>query len=150
MTSGHFHHSSTFVFSTNFISLFASRPAGGIYIYLFIIIKLFGLVCDRLGSPSDLVQSWGGSVTVACRVLRREVGLTGHSIILYMSAGARALTIALCPVRVYKWRETRVYIAWWAATWSVGLIYRACRVKDSNFMLQIYMMAYRICYWIMR
>ena len=37
---------------------FASSPAGGIYI--FIIIIIFGLVCDRLGSPSDLVKSWGG------------------------------------------------------------------------------------------
>ena len=40
------------------------------YIYFFIII-MFGLVCDSLGSPSDLVKSWGGGVTVACRVPRR-------------------------------------------------------------------------------
>ena len=73
------------------------------YICLFIIIKLVGLVCDRLGSPSDLVKSWRGSVMVACRVRRREVGLTSHSIILYMSAGSHVLTIALGPVRVYKW-----------------------------------------------
>ena len=100
-------------------SLFASRPACGFF-FLCIIIKLFGLVCDRIGSPSDLVKSGGGGdVTVASRVPRREVGLTGHSIILYISAGSRALTIALCPVRVYKWRETGVYIVWWAATWSV-------------------------------
>ena len=35
-------------------------------------------------------------MTVACWVLQREVGLTGHSIILYMSSGARALLIAMC------------------------------------------------------
>ena len=33
---------------------------------MFIIITC-GSVCDRLGSPSDLVKSWG-SVTVACGV----------------------------------------------------------------------------------
>ena len=38
----------------------------------------------------------GGGVTVACRVPRREVGLMGHSIILYLSSGARALLIAMC------------------------------------------------------
>ena len=29
--------------------------------YMFIIIT-FDSVCDRLGSPSDLVKSWGGGV----------------------------------------------------------------------------------------
>ena len=30
------------------------------YIFFVFIIIMFGLVCDRLGSPSDLVKSWGG------------------------------------------------------------------------------------------
>ena len=75
-------------------------------------------------------------MTVAFRVLRREVGLTGHIIILYMLAEARALAIVLGSVRVYKGRETVVYIVWRAAAWPV--LYRACRGKDSHFML-IYM-----------
>ena len=59
-------------------------------------------------------------VTVACRVPRRG-GLTGHSIILYMSTGARALTIALCPVKVCTngGKLEYIYIEWWAATWSI-------------------------------
>ena len=64
-------------------------------------------------------------MTVACRVPRREVGLTGHSIILYMSSGARALLIALCLPGAYKWRETWVYIQQWAAAWPVFSIERA-------------------------
>ena len=54
---------------------------------------LYGIVCN---------------VTVACRVPRREVGLTGHSIILHMPSGARALLIALCLPGAYTWRETWV------------------------------------------
>ena len=45
---------------------------------------MFGLVCDHLGSHAGYL---GGD------------GLTGHSIILYMSSGARALIIALCLPR---------------------------------------------------
>ena len=46
MTSGNF-------ITKNCYHYTASRPAGGVFI-------MFGLVCDRLGSPSDLVKSWGG------------------------------------------------------------------------------------------
>ena len=35
------------------------RPVEGIY-FCIIVIIMFGFVCDRLGSPSDLVKSWGG------------------------------------------------------------------------------------------
>ena len=58
---------------------------------------MFGLVCDRLGSPSDLVKSWGGECDGLMQGTSAELGLY---IILYMSTRARPLTIALCPVRV--------------------------------------------------
>ena len=35
--------------------------------YMYIII-IFVSVCDRFGSSSDLLKSWGGSVAVACGV----------------------------------------------------------------------------------
>ena len=56
---------------------------------------MFDFVCDRLGSPSDLVKSWEGSVTVACGVPRGDIELTGHSAILYLFSVTRALLIAL-------------------------------------------------------
>ena len=82
------------VFLTNFISLFASHPAGGKYICIIIII-LFDFVCDRLSSLSDLVKSWGGGGDSRMRSTSAGSGLTGHSIILYVSPVARALLIAL-------------------------------------------------------
>ena len=56
---------------------------------------MFGLVCDRLGSPSDFVKSWRGECDG--RVLGTSAGvvLMGYSIILYLSSVARALLIAL-------------------------------------------------------
>ena len=74
VTSGNFYPIINIYFLTKLYVtvLRVVRPVGVSFI-------MFGLVCDRLGCPSDLVKSWGGSVTVACRVPRWEVGLTGHS-----------------------------------------------------------------------
>ena len=57
-------------------------------------------LCHILGTEC-MLRGDSVSVTVACRVPRRG-WLTGHSIILDLciSTGARALTIALCPVKV--------------------------------------------------
>ena len=57
---------------------------------------MFDFVCDRLGSPSDLVKSWGGECDGHVRSTSAGSGLTGHSIMLCMSPVARALIIALC------------------------------------------------------
>ena len=59
---------------------------------------MFDYVCDRLGSPSDLVKSWGGGGECDGRMRSTSagIGLTGHSVILCMLSGARALLIALC------------------------------------------------------
>ena len=63
--------------------------------YMFIIITC-GSVCDRLGSPSDFVKSWGvGGVTVAC-VLSACSVLLGTVLLLSVSLVVRALFIALC------------------------------------------------------
>ena len=65
--------------------------------FCIIIIIMFDFVCDRLGSPSDLVKSWGGG---GCDGRKRStsagIGLMDHSVILYMLSGPRALLIALC------------------------------------------------------
>ena len=50
------------------------------------IIIMFDLVCDRLCSPSDLVKSWG-ECDGRMQGTSAGIGLTGHSIILYMSSG---------------------------------------------------------------
>ena len=57
---------------------------------------MFDFVCDRLGSPSDFGKSWGGECDGRMQSTSAGIGLMGHSIILYMSSGARALLIALC------------------------------------------------------
>ena len=96
MTSGHIYQLTENYFSqTNFISLFASRPAGGRYIFCIIVIIMFDFVCDRLGSPSDLVKSWGGSVTVACRVPRWGLDLW-VTVSYYTCHLGRALSSSLC------------------------------------------------------
>ena len=102
------------------------------------IIIMFGLVCDRLGSHSDLVKSWGGSVTVACRVPRRGWAYGPHYNLIYVDWSTRSYHSAVSCQGVYKWRETRVYIEWWAATWSIYFIVeRAERKVDS--LCDIYM-----------
>ena len=60
---------------------------------------------DRLGSSSDLLKSWGGSVAVACGVrLSRSVFMV-YSVLLSVSLVACALSIALRLQCVYVWRE---------------------------------------------
>ena len=71
------------------------RPVEYIY-FCIIIIIMFDFVCNRLGSPSDLVKSWGGGGDGRMRSTSAGIGLTGHSVILCMLFGARALLIALC------------------------------------------------------
>ena len=56
---------------------------------MFIIIT-FDSVCDRLGSPSDLVKYWGGSVMVACGVLRRECTYGSQYHVMHVTYGARS------------------------------------------------------------
>ena len=70
------------------------------------------------------------------------IALTGHSIILYMSSGARALLIALCLPSAYKWRETWVYIQQWATAWSLKCV--ACRGTVDVYLYVVLMKAYRI------
>ena len=60
-----------------------------------IIIITFDFVCDRLGSPSDLVKSWGGC-DGRMQSTSAGSGLTGHSIILCILPVVRALLTALC------------------------------------------------------
>ena len=97
MTSGHILSTKSKLFFTiKLISLFASRPACGIYIFLYYYNYHVDFVWNRLGSPSDLVTSWGGGCDGRMRSTSAGIGLTGHSIILYMLSGARALLIALC------------------------------------------------------
>ena len=59
---------------------------------------------DRLGSSSDLLKSWGGSVAVACGVRLSCSVFTVYSVLLSVSLVARALSIAL-RLQVYKRRE---------------------------------------------
>ena len=98
-TSGHIfttHPKLFFPKQTLYHCLRVVRPVEGIYFGIIIII-MFDFVCDRLGSPSDLVKSWGGGgCDGRMQGTSAGIGLTGHSIILYMSSGARALLIALC------------------------------------------------------
>ena len=88
--------------------MFASRPAGGIYIFLYYYhVWLCG---DRLGSPSDLVKSWGGGgVTVACRAPRRGWAYGSQYNRIYIDWGTRSCHSAVFCQGVHKWRETWVY-----------------------------------------
>ena len=76
--------------------------------YMFIIIT-FDSVGDRLGSPSDLVKSWGGggSVTVTCIVLSAGSVIAGHSVVLCMSPVARPYHGAV-STGAYKGRKSQV------------------------------------------
>ena len=68
---------------------------------------MFDFVCDRLGSPSYLVKSWGGgSVMVACRVPRRGLGIRGSQYhLVHVIWGARCSHSAV-STGAYKGRET--------------------------------------------
>ena len=68
---------------------------------------MFDFLCDRLGSPSDLVKSWGGECDGRMWSTSAGIGLKGHSVILYMLSGARALLIAVCLQVHSKGRKLR-------------------------------------------
>ena len=78
MTSGHILSTKSKLFFHNqtlYHCLRVVRPVEYIYFCITIIV-MFDFVCDRLGSPSDLVKSWGGGGGgVACGVPRRGLGL---------------------------------------------------------------------------
>ena len=80
-------------------------------------------MCDRLGSPSDLVKSWGGGVggvTVACGVLSAGSVFAGYRVVIvHVTCSTRpAYCVYMCIQRAGKSgintavRGPRVTLSW--------------------------------------
>ena len=82
------------------------RPVEYIY-FCIIIMIMFDFVCDRLGSPSDLVKSWGGVWLSHAEYLGGDWAYGSQCHLVHVIWGARSSHSAV-STGAYKGRETQV------------------------------------------